>query len=80
MYHYNDSNTFRCNSFEDIKDKVQGFILIPIRYDIDGYENISIDTLGMKEEFERTVYGIESVIEELYENKLELKGMHHDEY
>ena len=65
IHFYNDKHIFKCDSFENIEDKVKGFVMIPIHYDVDAYGNVHIDSLSMKEEFERTVSGIESVIEEV---------------
>ena len=60
--HYNDENLFVASK-ENIKEKLnKGFISIPIYYGLTDDEVI-IDVESMKEEFERTVYGIETVLE-----------------
>ena len=61
--HYNDENLFRVSK-TNIKDKLNdGFISIPIYYGLTDDGDIMIDVESMKEEFERTVYGIETVLE-----------------
>lgn len=66
MYFYNDDSVFHCETPNEIKDKINGFVIIPIRYETDGWGNIHLETMSMKDEFERTVSGIESVIDDVY--------------
>jgi hypothetical protein len=61
---YNDVNIFKATK-EDVKEKIDGNVLIPIYYYIDDDGTVHIDSHSMLIEFERTVYGIESVLEEL---------------
>jgi len=63
--HYNDENLFRATK-ENIGEKIQGYILIPIYWGEDENE-YSIDSDTMEEEFFRTLYGIETVLESINE-------------
>jgi hypothetical protein len=64
--YYNDENVFTVTK-ETVEEKLKNkYILIPVYYGIDDDGQITIDTDSMKEEFERTVYGIESTVDELY--------------
>ena len=65
--YYNDKNVFTVTK-ETVEEKLDnGYILIPFYYGIDDDGQITIDTESMKDEFERTVYGIESTVDELYD-------------
>lgn len=64
-FNYNDENVFNPKTMEEAGLMVHGYIQIPIYYGIDYNGNVMIYTESIVEEFERTVYGIESVIEEL---------------
>jgi hypothetical protein len=61
--YYNDENLFIATK-ENIGEKIQGYILIPIYWGEDENE-YSIDSDTMRDEFERTLYGIEGVLEDL---------------
>jgi hypothetical protein len=64
--YYNDENVFTVTK-ETVEEKLKNkYILIPVYYGVDDDGQITIDTDSMKEEFERTVYGIESTVDELY--------------
>lgn len=65
QFNYNDENVFNPKTMDEVELMCDGYIQIPIYYGIDDYDNIVLDVESIKEEFERTVYGIESVIEEL---------------
>lgn len=61
---YNDLNKFKATK-KNVRKKIEGNVLIPIYYYIDDDGVVHIDTRSMDIEFQRTVYGIESVLEEL---------------
>lgn len=63
---YNDENIFVATK-ENVQQKLQGYIMIPILWSLDYPEEgqYSINSETMMEEFQRTVHGIESVLEEL---------------
>lgn len=61
---YNDVNKFKATK-KNVRKKIEGNVLIPIYYYIDDDGVVHIDTRSMDIEFQRTVYGIESVLEEL---------------
>ena len=63
-YYYNDENLFTATK-ENIQQKIRGCVLIPIYYDITTDGEISIDSDSMRDEFERTVYGIEVTTDDL---------------
>lgn len=65
QFNYNDENVFNPKTMDEAELMCDGYIQIPIYYGIDDYDNIVLDVESIKEEFERTVYGIESVLEEL---------------
>jgi hypothetical protein len=62
--YYNDENLFTATK-ENIQEKIRGYVLIPIYYGIDDNGEISIDSDSMRDEFERTVYGIEVTTDDL---------------
>lgn len=66
--HYNDENLFVATK-ENIGEKIQGYILIPIYWGdgnyVEGQIDIDVDT--MRDEFDRTVYGIETVLDSINE-------------
>jgi hypothetical protein len=63
--YYNDENLFTATK-ENIQEKIQGYILIPIYWgEDDGQYDIDTDT--MRDEFFRTLYGIETVLESINE-------------
>ena len=64
-FNYNDENVFNPKTMEEAGLMVHGYIQIPIYYGIDDNGNVMIDSESMMDEFQRTVSGIESVIEEL---------------
>jgi hypothetical protein len=64
--YYNDENLFTATK-ENIQEKIRGYVLIPIYYGIDDDGEFTIDSDSMKDEFERTVYGIETVTQEINE-------------
>lgn len=65
---YNDECVFRAENQKDLLRKVEtGFVKIPIYYGIDDDDTILIDTDSMMEEFQRTVMGIETIIDEIQE-------------
>lgn len=65
--YYNDENVFTVTK-ETVEEKLKNkYILIPVYYGIDDDGEITIDVNSMKEEFERTVYGIETVLESINE-------------
>jgi hypothetical protein len=61
---YNDLNKFKATK-KNVRKKIEGNVLIPIYYYIDDDGTVHIDTRSMEIEFQRTVYGIESVLEDL---------------
>jgi hypothetical protein len=61
---YNDLNKFKATK-KNVRKKIEGNVLIPIYYYIDDDGTVHIDTRSMDIEFQRTVYGIESVLEDL---------------
>ena len=64
--YYNDENVFTVTK-ETVEEKLKNkYILIPVYYGIDDDGQFTIDGDSMREEFERTVYGIESTVDELY--------------
>lgn len=65
QFNYNDENVFNPITMEEAELMVHGYIQIPIYYSIDDDGNVMIDTESILEEFQRTVFGIESVLEEL---------------
>jgi hypothetical protein len=62
-YYYNDENLFRITK-EDVAEKIRGYVSIPIYWSQEDGE-FFIDTDSMVEEFQRTVSGIESELEQL---------------
>lgn len=62
--YYNDENLFTATK-QNIQEKIRGYVLIPIYYGIDNNGQYDIDVDSMKDEFERTVYGIEVTTENL---------------
>ena len=61
--YYNDENLFRITK-EDVAEKIKGYVSIPIYWSEEDGE-FFIDTDSMVEEFQRTVSGIESELEQL---------------
>lgn len=63
--YYNDENIFRVTK-ENVREKINGYVAIPIYWFGDEENNeYSIDTESMMEEFQRTVSGIEGELEQL---------------
>ena len=67
IYNYNDENLFNPKTNEELIEKCNGYIQIPIYYTITDDDEVIIDMESIMEEFQRTVYGIETVIEEIKE-------------
>jgi hypothetical protein len=66
-YYYNDENTFK-TSIQDIEDNLKGhYVSIPIYYGLMDDGTVILDIESMKEEFERTVSGIEITLDSLQE-------------
>jgi hypothetical protein len=65
---YNDKQVFRANK-RNVEERLNGFIKIPIYWGVNniGEGQYDIHVEHMKEEFERTVYGIETVLESINE-------------
>lgn len=59
---YNDENLFSASE-SNLKEKLNGFVQIPITYKQYGDLSVEIDTETMLEEFQRTVSGIQIVID-----------------
>jgi hypothetical protein len=67
MKHYNDNEVFEILD-NDVEETVRGSkVSIPIYWGYDHDGNIMIDTESMMEEFQRTVTGIEIVIDDFYD-------------
>lgn len=67
---YNDENIFVASQ-ENLFKQLNGYIHIPIRYKDWGEEGIEIDSETMMEEFQRTVYGIETVVDFIQDKPFE---------
>jgi hypothetical protein len=66
MANYNDQNTLEnLQSHEVLKT---AFISIPVYYSLDEYGQIHLWSDVIEEEFQRTVYGIETLVDEYNEN------------
>lgn len=63
---YNDYNVFRSENQQDLVKKLDGgFVKIPIYYGFDDDDKIMMDMESMMDEFQRTVSGIGTVIDEI---------------
>jgi len=61
-YNYNDDKVF-VSGYDDLHVKLKGYIQIPIYYGVDDDDTITLDLESMKEEFERTLTGIEITVD-----------------
>lgn len=67
---YNDENIFVASQ-ENLSKQLNGYIHIPIRYKDCGEQGIEIDSETMMEEFQRTVYGIETAVDFIQDKPFE---------
>lgn len=63
---YNDENVFTATG-SNLERKLKGFVKIPIYYGVFEDGRVQLDVESMTEEFQRTIYGIETVIDQLQE-------------
>lgn len=67
---YNDDNIFVASE-GDLLEKLNGYVHIPIVYKDYGEYGIEIDFETMMEEFQRTVSGIEIVVDSIQDKPFE---------
>lgn len=73
FYNYNDEQEFKAKNLVELHQKIDGYIKIPIYYGIDDDDTIMLDIESIKEEFERTLSGIEIVIDEITDKHQRMK-------
>ena len=64
QYNYNDNNVFSVQTKEELGDKIHyGYVSIPIYYETTNHGDIHLDIEMILEEFQRTLMGIETVVD-----------------
>ncbi len=70
-HNYNDQKIFVAG-YGDLEQKLNGYVQIPIYYGVDDDDRISLDLESMRQEFERTLTGIEITVDFIQDKNTEL--------